>query len=117
MIRPLTCPVVNMDVRYLTNKKHKLTTGGFFYLIEKMLERRGIKIEATASGEKADSLDGFVYFEPGQEYLVTGTYANRGKFVDRIGNQLVFDKFTLDYHANSEISIGDSITIDDILEA
>ncbi len=106
-----------MNADKLTGKKHKLTTSCLSHLIAKMLERRGIKIEVTASGEEADSVDGFVYFKQGQEYLITGAYANRGKFVERKGNQLVFDKFTFDYHPNSEITLGDSITIEDILKA
>ncbi|MBI2558727.1 hypothetical protein HYW20_05370 [Candidatus Woesearchaeota archaeon] len=106
-----------MNADKLSGKKHKLTTGYLSHLIIKMLERKGIKIEVTASGEEADSIDGFLYLNPGQEYLVIGDYANRGKFVERKGNQLVFDKFTLDYQANSEITMSDSITIEDILKA
>lgn len=106
-----------MNAGELTGRKHKVTIYHLFRKIEKMLERKGIKMEVTASGEEADSIDGFIYLNPGQEYLVTGDYANRGKFVERKGNQLVFDKFALDYQANSEITMGDSITIEDILKA
>lgn len=109
-----------MKARELTTKEHKLTTGYLFRIMEKILDRRGIKIEATDVGEEADSIDCFTYFTSGQKYIVIGTYINRGEFIERKGNQLIFDKFILDYHPrypDSEITIGDSITIDSIVKS